>query len=456
MANFAFKKKLLSSAMAVAMVSGMVVSNSASAIHVAEDGIGQVLLAPYYTVLDGNKTKFKVVNTRTDVAVKAKVVIRSKAQTTEVLDFICYLSPADVCEFEIRNVNGQANFYSNDDSVRSSFSPVKFASQEAITFPLFDDRMKAVDPNDINEVGHVEIIGVYAARGAIDGMPIVPGMSKFDLVKIFDAPRPGPDGTASPRGYTTFSADPTLVSLSGSVQVVKEDNSDRMGYTIPALAGEIGDNVAAGIIDPGTAVAFDGRVISNTLFEATVAQETAIGNGFAVGGADNILEIEHALAVSDAIGTYEDGVNHNAGPEGTSVLVTFPTRYRHRMLNVCTRAPLTITEIAGALYTPPFQPSGLVKISMRAYDNQENSLVTGSIFSGGTVAEEYLHAEVNMYQPKWPYASGWYNLDLIPRAGCNYSDVPALAMTYKWMSVGGKTMNSMLNDAAHKPELTNR
>jgi hypothetical protein len=83
-----FEKKLLSSAMAVALASGLGFSGSASAIHLAEDGVGQVLLAPYYTVLNGYSTEVTIVNTRTDVAVKAKVVLRSRAQSTEVLDFI--------------------------------------------------------------------------------------------------------------------------------------------------------------------------------------------------------------------------------------------------------------------------------------------------------------------------------------------------------------------------------
>jgi hypothetical protein len=456
MTKFAFKKKLLSSAMVVAMASGIAISNNANAIHVSEDNIGQVLLAPYYTVKDGNTTKFKIVNTRSDVAVKAKVVFRSMAQSTEVLDFICYLSPNDVCVFEVVDIGGQAYLQSNDDSLKNGNT---FASVAPVSVKLYDERMKARDANDINEIGHVEVIGAYAASGSIDGVAIKPGISKFDLLKIFNSPRPGADGVASIRGYTTFSADPNLVRLTGSVEVVKAGNSDRMGYTIPALVGSVGDNVVAGLVNPRsfaggviTGIPFDGRVIACPVYDTSVVQvsESAIGLGFAADCGDNTFEIEHALATRTVIGTYEDGVNKNAGPNGTSVLVTFPTKYRHRMTHVCTAAQPTPAEVANAYYTPPFNPTGTVNISLAGFDNQENSIKSADPdFSGAPeTPTDRLFAEVNMYTPSWPYESGAYYLGLNGLAGCSYAGVPALAMTYKWMRIDGQTKNSMLNPAA--------
>ena len=113
--KMSLKKKLMPSLMAAALASGVAFSGSAQAVHLAEDGIGQVLMGPIYLALDGGyTTKVAIVNTRNDAAVKAKVVLRSQVTSVEVLDFICYLTPADVCRFEIRNVNGQATFYSDD------------------------------------------------------------------------------------------------------------------------------------------------------------------------------------------------------------------------------------------------------------------------------------------------------------------------------------------------------
>lgn len=483
MTKFAFKKKLLSSAMAVAMVSGVAVSNNARAIHVAEDGIGQVLLAPYYTVENGYRTKFAVVNTRTDVAVKAKVVVRSKAHSTEVLDFICYLTPGDVCRFDIINKNGQAYLYSDDDSIKSSGNPVQFGSQKAVEQMLFDDTMKLIDGLDINEVGHVEIIGAYAAMGVVQTpagpVQIRQTMSKFDLMKVFDTPRAVLDAlngaevrasgrlvggvctplSAAPTDYDAGapcpapagvirSTDPNMVRLTGSAEIVKEDNSNRMGYKIPTLAGELWDNAPDAVTDPGTLDLFDGRVIHNPAFDATVATATAIGAGFPILG-DNIFEIEHALATSNLANTYE----HN-DTNKTDLVVTFPTRYRHRAAHVCTGAPATAAEITRALYTEPFRQDGLVQYALTSFDNSENTIVTQDIFSGGTVTQSFLYSEVNYVIPAWPYNSGWYDMRLVPVPGCNYSGVPALSMTHKWMS--GNYMNSMLLPSSVMPELTNR
>jgi hypothetical protein len=488
--SFVFKKKVLSSIMAVALASGLGMSQTASAVHVAEDGIGQVLLAPYYNVNNGWRTKVAIVNTRNDVAVKAKIVLRSKAHSTEVLDFICYLTPADVCRFDIVNKNGQAYMESNDDSIRATFSPATFASQTAVSQMLFDDRMLSIDKGDINEEGHIEVIGVY---GVPAGNVVTPsgvvnvrqGMSKVDLVKIFDetrgtvealnggievastgrldtagacqgmnfinltaangAPCPTPTGVIR-------SADPNIVRLTGSVELVKEDSSDRMGYRVPALAGEIWDNESH-ITDPRSLETFDGRVIANNRFDVNLAVETSIGRGFGWLGGDNILELEHALATTNLMGTYE---NPKAGPNKTNLQITFPTKYRHRINHVCVNQAPTAAELAGALYTPPFRTNGTVEYQLTSYDNQENSLVTGTIFSGGTVETKLLYAEVNYLIPDWAYESGWYNLALAAVPGCNYAGLPTLGMAHKYFATTTGTSNSMLVNSTHTPELTNR
>jgi len=494
--SFVFKKKVLSSIMAVALASGIGMSQTASAVHLAEDGVGQVLLAPYYNVLNGWRTKVAIVNTRNDVAVKAKIVLRSKAHSTEVLDFICYLTPADVCRFDIVNKNGQAYMESNDDSIRTSFNPAVFASQTAVSQQLFDPRMLSIDAGDINEEGHIEVIGVYGVPAGTVATPtgvvtVKQGMSKVDLIKIFDESRTTIQGMNVVAGTvggaevmstgrldssrqcqtTPFmnvtaangapcptpvgvirSADPNIVRLTGSIELVKEDNSDRMGYRIPALAGEIWDN-KSNIVDPRILATFDGRVIASDRFDVSLAVETSIGRGFGEFGSDNIFELEHALATSNLMGSYEQP---KAGPNKTNLQITFPTKYRHRINHVCDGLAPTVAELTGALYTPPFRTNGTVEYSLTSYDNQENSVVTGDIFSGGTTVAKLLYSEVNYLIPDWSYESGWYNLSLIPVAGCNYAGLPTLAMSHKYFATTAGTSNSILEKATSAPELTNR
>ncbi len=482
MMSRALNKKLLP--VAVASVLASCISINANAVHVSEDNVGQVLLAPYYNVTNGYKTQVAIVNTRTDVAVKAKVVLRSSAHSTEVLDFLCYMTPADVCRFEIRNVNGQAYMYSDDDSVRSEFNPVTFASQKPVNQQLFDDRMLSIDAKDFNEVGHIEVVGAYAVTAGVvntgsEMVSVKREMSKHELVKLFDKARGifNPGGVAVLAGTTSVIAsdNPSLVRLTGDVQIVKENGSDRMGYDIPALVGFVGDE-SAGLSYPvriGNFIrsfAFDGRVIANSAFDVTVATETAIGNGFGLGGTDNIVELETALSNASIAGTYEKN-----GSNRSNLMVTFPTKYRHRINHVCSGLPATNAEVSAANYSAPFHSSGRITYSLTSYDNQEHSQVTGDIFSGGSIVTSYLFSEVNDVMPEWPYESGWYSAALnatnhshdtglvfdangngIADAGeatvtvdsCSYAGVPVLAMTHKYFESNGVTSNSLLLESA--------
>lgn len=84
------KKTLLHAA----ILAGLSAAGSAQAVHVNPDGLGQVLLYPYYTVQNGFDTYVHVVNTTNSVkAVKVRFLEGKNSQ--EVLDFNLYLSPHD-------------------------------------------------------------------------------------------------------------------------------------------------------------------------------------------------------------------------------------------------------------------------------------------------------------------------------------------------------------------------
>jgi hypothetical protein len=70
-------------------------ASAAHAVHVNPDGLGEVLLYPYYTVQNGFVTAVHVVNT-TDQAKAVKVRFLEGRNSQEVLDFNLYLSPFDV------------------------------------------------------------------------------------------------------------------------------------------------------------------------------------------------------------------------------------------------------------------------------------------------------------------------------------------------------------------------
>ncbi|MDZ4814372.1 MAG: hypothetical protein SGI99_17440 [Pseudomonadota bacterium] len=89
------KKNALTNAVIAGIAGVAGIASVANAININPDGLGQVLLYPYYTVNAGNQTLVSVVNT-TDAGKAVKVRFLEGRNSREVLDFNLYLSPFDV------------------------------------------------------------------------------------------------------------------------------------------------------------------------------------------------------------------------------------------------------------------------------------------------------------------------------------------------------------------------
>ena len=88
-------RKNLTSAVLAGLAGVAGIAASAQAVNLNPDGLGQVLIYPYYTTRNGNQTLLSVVNT-TGEAKAVKVRFMEGKNTREVLDFNLYLSPYDV------------------------------------------------------------------------------------------------------------------------------------------------------------------------------------------------------------------------------------------------------------------------------------------------------------------------------------------------------------------------
>ncbi len=82
-------KKLISAAVLAGIAS------TASAVNVNSDGVGQLLLYPYFSANNGNATNIAIVNT-TNQTKAVKVRFNEGGNSWEVFDFNLYLSPFDV------------------------------------------------------------------------------------------------------------------------------------------------------------------------------------------------------------------------------------------------------------------------------------------------------------------------------------------------------------------------
>src|SRR5579862_6023370 len=129
-----FKQKSLFAALAGLGVLGVV--DSAQAVHINQDGLGQALVYPYYTVRNspsGNAyvTALSVVNT-TASAKAVKVRFLEGKNSREVLDFNLFLSQYDVWTAGIVQSGVGAGVFTLDHSCttpavsRSSSTPTLF------------------------------------------------------------------------------------------------------------------------------------------------------------------------------------------------------------------------------------------------------------------------------------------------------------------------------------------
>lgn len=89
------KKTNLTTAVVAGLVGAAGLVNVSNAVNLNPDGVGQVLIYPYYTIENDLVTAISVVNT-TDEVKAVKVRFLEGRNSQEVLDFNLYMSPFDV------------------------------------------------------------------------------------------------------------------------------------------------------------------------------------------------------------------------------------------------------------------------------------------------------------------------------------------------------------------------
>jgi hypothetical protein len=176
------KKNSLTTAV-VAGVAGVAgLASFANAVNLNPDGLGQVLIYPYYTVNANQATLISVVNTTNQVKA-VKVRFLEALNSREVIDFNLYLSPFDVWTAAVvaDGTNGPGRMITSDTSCTAPAIPaagVDFRNFQYGATPNVDD-----GPNDLARTreGHIEIIemgevvaGTALANAAIHGANGVP------------------------------------------------------------------------------------------------------------------------------------------------------------------------------------------------------------------------------------------------------------------------------------------
>jgi hypothetical protein len=159
-----FKKRFLVTALAGASVLGL--AGAAQAVNVNPDGLGQVLIYPYYTVRSaGDGAEFNsllsVVNS-TPLAKAVKVRFLEGKNSKEVLDFNLFLSAYDVWTAAIvPTANGGAQLLTSDTSCTvpnnisgQIFLPYQYQNDPVAATPTLYDRTQE-GYVELIEMGHI-------------------------------------------------------------------------------------------------------------------------------------------------------------------------------------------------------------------------------------------------------------------------------------------------------------
>jgi hypothetical protein len=98
-------------------------ATAADTLAVTPDGIGHILLTPYFTTNNGNSTLLSIVNTDTVRGKAVKVRFRSAANSDDIFDFQVYMSPGDVWTATVSQAaDGKSQLATTDKSCTLPFN----------------------------------------------------------------------------------------------------------------------------------------------------------------------------------------------------------------------------------------------------------------------------------------------------------------------------------------------
>ncbi|KFI23355.1 hypothetical protein [Nitrosococcus oceani] len=173
------RKTKLATAVSLAIAGSAGMLNTAQAVNVNPDGLGEVLLYPYYSVRNDQDTLVTVTNTTPDVKA-VKVRFLDGQNTKEVLDFNLYLSPHDVWTGVVTATENGARLTTPDSSCTVPTIP-----EEGVEFRNFefDEPAEGVDTSlDRTREGHLEIIEMGVVTDSADFAPATAATHNADGV----------------------------------------------------------------------------------------------------------------------------------------------------------------------------------------------------------------------------------------------------------------------------------
>lgn len=154
---------------------------AATELRIASNGVGHILMVPYFTAQGGNKTLLNIVNTDTVHGKAVKVRFRGASNSDDVLDFTLFMSPGDVWTGEVSTANddgaGVAVLRTTDNSCTLPFS-VRSANGQVSQSSFITSRLNPNATVEAREAGtregYIEILTMadIVPNTATRGLPV--------------------------------------------------------------------------------------------------------------------------------------------------------------------------------------------------------------------------------------------------------------------------------------------
>ncbi|MCB1589126.1 MAG: hypothetical protein KDI56_09505 [Xanthomonadales bacterium] len=433
------RKNPLAGALAAAVVGVVGVSNMATALNLSHEGVGQVLIYPFYSANGGNDTLISVVNTTANSkAVKVRFI--EGYNSREVLDFNLYLSEYDVWAAAITDIGAgvpvlisritgptgdpdPGNSPLIDDIEDTCTVPPTGQSSPFTDLPplpggigfyvpfrtlflndaggqvparMFEGYVEMIEMATIEEGGVVDGWVTHDFSGEPNG-----GVGCLQLEEAWRVGTPG-SGITGATGFWASSGDfarggltPPSGGLFGGGAIVNVSDGTYYSYNAEAIDGfnsVVVDHTPPGFEQPSLATS---RSVTGTITSNVFTQQGQLHSSN--WGPDNLGDattngridaISHVLALDHV---YNEWTTENALNASSEWVVTFPTK-RFYVDN----AIIGGGQAARRPFTRTFGSSGACEpVNLTVFDREENFLQILD-FSPSAVGGLALCREVNV------------------------------------------------------------
>jgi len=248
-------RKNLTAAVLAGLAGAAGIAGTAQAVNINPDGLGQVLIYPYYTSNGGNFTLLSVVNTTED-AKAVKVRFLEGYNSREVLDFNMYMSAYDVWVASIGDDEGTPTLFVPDSTCTVPYlfetNVQDGVGQQAFLPYAYTGANSDGGPSDIGRAaeGHFEMIEMGVLTNETMTAKRLGSASAATHVVTEDGPRPR-DCQQLVDNWTIFGQGPNGMwiqdhtldidrgngGLFGGAAIINVNNGTMYGYDARAIQG---------------------------------------------------------------------------------------------------------------------------------------------------------------------------------------------------------------------------